>query len=280
MSKSFQEILEKDENTVLVVDALNLCFRWKHSGAEYFSEEFYDTVMSLANSYDCSRIIITADQGSSSYRKALLPEYKGNRQELRDKQTEEEAEAFLRFFEEYTSALEFMKAQGLLVLQYDKIEADDIAAYVTKILPDHKIWLISTDHDWDLLINENVSRWAYTTRNEFRLDNWYDAKDHLVSPELFISYKCLVGDKGDNIPGITQVGPKRAAALIEDYGDVFDIYDACPLPGKYKYIQNLNAEFEVLPLNVELMDLLAFCEDALGATVCKDIDTRMVEYLK
>ena len=46
-----------------------------------FKEEYVRTVESLARSYDCSKIIIAADLGSSTYRKALYPEYKQNRKE-------------------------------------------------------------------------------------------------------------------------------------------------------------------------------------------------------
>jgi 5'-3' exonuclease len=65
----------------------------------------------------------------------------------------------------------------------------------------------------------------------------------------------LTGDKGDNVPGVDGVGPKRATQLIEQYGDVFDIMASLPLDGKYKYIQNLN-EFgsKGLEVGVQLMD--------------------------
>ena len=51
---------------------------------------------------------------------------------------------------------------------------------------------------------------------------------------------------------------------MEQYGTVFDIYDACPLEGKYKYIQSVNENAEQLLQNVELMDLITYCEDAIG----------------
>ena len=55
---------------VLIVDALNLAFRWKHQGRTDFRNQYVETVKSLANSYNCGTILITADWGSSSYRKA------------------------------------------------------------------------------------------------------------------------------------------------------------------------------------------------------------------
>ena len=58
-----------------------------------------------------------------------------------------------------------------------------------------------------------------------------------MCPEQYISLKCLTGDKGDNVPGIPGIGPKRAVQLIRDYGDAMDIYNATPIESRYKYIQ-------------------------------------------
>ena len=131
------------------------------------------------------------------------------------------------------------------------------------------IWLISSDRDWDLLIKEKVGRFSYVTRKEVTLDSW---KDHYeVSPEEYISLKCLTGDKGDNVPGIPGIGPKRAVGLIKQYGSAFNIYDATPIDSKYKYIQALNENAEQILINYELMDLLTYCDDAIGSDNISEI---------
>ena len=81
MAFNFTDKLVNDGNCTLIVDALNLAFRWKHQGRTDFRYEYQRTVESLARSYDCKNIIITADLGSSSYRKEINPEYKQNRKE-------------------------------------------------------------------------------------------------------------------------------------------------------------------------------------------------------
>ena len=81
----------------------------------------------------------------------------------------------------------------------------------------------------------------------------------------YISLKCLTGDKGDNVPGIPGIGPKRALGLIKEYGDAISIYDNVPIPGKYKYIESLNENYEQIIQNYELMDLVTYCDDAIGA---------------
>ena len=173
--------------------------------------------------------------------------------------------AFEDFISEYEATLELLQEDHTL-LRFRGVEADDIAAHLVKHRDKYDleyIWLISSDRDWDLLIQENVGRFSYVTRKEVTLDNWKTHYD--VSPEEYISLKCLTGDKGDNVPGIPGIGPKRALGLIKEYGDALNIYDACPIPGKYKYIESLNENYEQILQNYELMDLVTYCDDAIGA---------------
>ena len=265
MAFNFTDKLVNDGECTLIVDGLNLAFRWKHQGRTDFRYEYQKTIESLAKSYDCGSIIITADLGSSSYRKNINGEYKQNRKEKFAEQSEAEKMAFEDFIAEYEATLELLQENHRL-LRFRGVEADDIAAHLVK----HKeaygledIWLISSDRDWDLLIQKGVSRFSYVTRKEITLDNW---KTHYeVSPDEYISLKCLTGDKGDNVPGIPGVGPKRALGLIKQFGDAFSIYDACPISGSYKYIQSLNENYEQILQNYELMDLITYCDDAIGA---------------
>ena len=272
MALSFNS--QRKEGT-LIVDALNLAFRWKHQGRTDFRYEYEKTVKSLADSYKCEDIIITADGGSSSYRKAILPDYKQNRKDKYATQTEEEKIAFEEFFEEYQATLDVLGAY-LPILRFEGVEADDIAAHLVKYKKEYgltNVWLISSDRDWDLLIQEGVSRFSYVNRKEVTIENWYDHYE--VSPEQYISLKCLTGDKGDNVPGITGIGPKRAKDLITTYGDAMNIYDSIPLASKYKHIQELNASGERILQNYELMDLMSYCDDAIGNTNIAEIEEKI-----
>lgn len=272
-------IKELSQENVLIVDAMNVAFRWKpYKPTERvgkYAEDFLSTIESLARSYDAGRIIVAADMKGSSYRKELYPDYKGNRKILTETQTEDEKIQIEQFFKEYERTLEVVSKRHL-VLRYEGVEADDIAAYLVKRRREYgfdRVWLISSDRDWDLLIKEDVSRFSTVTRKEITLDTW----PHEVPPEQYLDYKCLMGDKGDNIPGINKVGPKTAAKLLEEYGSVFDLADALPIPGKYVYIRNTN-EFgrDNLLRNVELMDLETYCEDAIGGDNVRDIGMQIM----
>ena len=241
---------------LLIVDGLNLAFRWKHQGRNDFEHDYVRTVESLAKSYNCGHIIVLGD-GGSNYRKEIYPEYKANRKERYAEQTAEEEAEFLEFLAEFQTTMNTLSKKGYLTLKYAGTEADDIAALITQKREElglDEIWLISSDKDWDLLVNDKVSRFSTVTRKETTVHNWDEHYE--FEPEYFLTYKCLTGDKGDNVPGVDGVGPKRATQLIEQYGDVFDIMASLPLDGKYKFIQNLN-EFgaEGLETGVKLMDL-------------------------
>ena len=255
-------ITEDDFNNILIVDSLNLSFRYLHANTTDFAAQLFSTIDSFAKSYKADRVFILGDWGSK-YRKDIYPLYKSGRKEKRKDQTDQEQEDFNDFLTEYNRGLELCATKHT-VLKYKGVEADDIAAYIVKYANpedyDH-IWLISTDHDWSLLIGDKVSRFAYTTRKEFRIDNFeelvgYPLEDHL-------SVKVLQGDKSDSIPGIEQVGIKRAASLIKKYGSALDIYDAIPLEGKQKFIANTNEFKDKIILNYELMDLETYCDEAI-----------------
>ena len=277
--KTFKQF-EQTEKTLIVVDALNLAFRYKHSGAKDFASDYLRTVESLAKSYRAQHVIIAADQGSSSYRKAIYPEYKQNRKDKYDKQTEAEKLEFELFFEDFTTTLELL-AEHYPVLRFPGVEADDIAAYIVskkRKLSIDQIWLMSSDKDWDLLIKPGVSRFSYVTRKETTWENWSDY--YTFEPEQYIHVKCLMGDSGDNVPGVAGVGPKRAQQLIEEYGTTWDIINSIPISGKYKYIEAINQSKTQLELNYQLMDLVTYCSDAIGTENCKQIDETLELCLK
>ena len=263
---------------LLIVDSLNIAFRWKHQGVTDFKHDYVRTVESLAKSYNAGTIVIAAD-GGSSYRKEILPSYKANRKVKYAEQTPQEEKEFAMFMAEFSNTLTLLK-EKYPVFQFKGVEADDIAAYITQHLDDYGLdecWMVSSDRDWDLLISDRVSRFSTVTRKEITLDNWDEHYDFEI-PD-YITFKCLCGDKGDNVPGIPGIGPKRAVQLMEQYGDVFDIYAACPIEGKYKFIQSLNENAEQLLMNVELMDLVTYSETAIGVQNTEVINKTLKRHL-
>ena len=125
-------------------------------------------------------------------------------------QIEEEKQEFLNFLAEFQESMNYAKIKDILTMKYKGVEADDIAAVMCinrEELGIEDIWLVSSDKDWDLLVNENISRFSTVTRKGNYNGNWDEHYD--FDPEYFLTYKCLTGDKGDNVPGVNGIGPNE-----------------------------------------------------------------------
>lgn len=275
---NFNDTISSDNN-LLIVDALNLSFRFRNHGKSFqpFASKYVDTVKSFAQSFKCGKIIITADKGSSTYRKEIYPDYKLNRKEKFESQSDSEKEEFAKFFTELELALDLCQEAGIPVLRFQGVEADDLSAYIVKKyhLRFDSIYLLSTDRDWlQLLTYSNVTQFSYTTKKEISQHNWDEHFDYPL--EHFIHIKALEGDTGDNIYGIPSVGPKRAKDLIAQYETVFDLYEAADsLPDKPAFMKNVKQHKETLMLNIQLVDTIAFCEDAIGVDNLAEVDKLM-----
>ena len=280
--KTFNQLTTPEPNSLAIVDSLNLAFRYKHTKAVDFAVDYMKTVQSLQRSYKCNKLIIAGDMGSSTYRKNLSPIYKQNRKDKYENQTEEEAAECEAFFAEVQDILTAYSDAGTYpVARFPGVEADDIAAYIVSKRRRYQlaqIWLISSDRDWSLLVDEGVSQFSYVTRKEFTVDNW--SEHYEFTRDEYISIKCLMGDSGDNVLGVPGIGPKRALQLVQEYGSTYDIIAALPITSKYKYISALNTfGGDNLMLNYRLMDLITYCEEAIGEENCKKLDKMMEEYL-
>lgn len=255
-------------NNLLVVDGLNLAFRWKHNTRKPFAADFVRTIQSLVQSYGARQVIVVTDKGKSIFRKDIFPEYKGNRDEKFANKTEEEKEDDKIFFEYYNDALSLCTTTFPTFFKQG-VEADDLAGVVVKVMLQEDtydtIWLVSTDGDWDtLLVPGRVKRFSYKTRREYTTDTLYE--EHGVDTvDQFISLKAIKGDMGDNIRGVDGIGEKRCYGLLREYGSAFDILDSIPLPGKQQFIANLNNSYDLIERNIQLVDLPSFCEEAVDA---------------
>ena len=280
MSKTFAKINELDPGVLMIVDCLNMAFRFREQ--HNYLDKYISMVESLRKSYSAGKVVLACDSGSSSFRKTIYPEYKQNRKDKYGTQTPEEQKEFELFFEEFNRVIQhFTESTNYPVFRFDKTEADDVAAYIVKTKKRydiHTVILVSSDKDWDLLVQPGVSRFSYVTRKEVTFEDWnahyeYDPEDH-------ISIKCLTGDGGDNILGVAGIGPKKALQLVKEYGSTYDIIANLPIASKYKYISNLNAfGADALMLNYKLMDLLEFCDEAIGTPNCNLIDLTLEQYL-
>ncbi len=274
MAIKFDDLIDLETKNLLIIDSLNMAFRWRKQ-IYGWSQNLSSTITSLASSYKARDVLVLGD-GGSTFRKDIFPDYKGNRN--KEDQTEEEKQEWKDFFNEYEQALTHT-ASSYPILKFKGVEADDIAAYLVNGLKGEyeHIWLISSDRDWDLLVDENVSRFSLFSKKEFTKENW--GEHYIYDIENHIDIKVLTGDSGDNIPGVAGVGPARAKAILDKFGPTaLDVMDNIPIAGTAKYIQELNKFEDKILTNYELMDLVTYCATAVK-DYKKPIDMT-IKYLK
>lgn len=161
-----------------------------------------------------THVIAAFDESlTSSFRNAIYPEYKANR-EL----PPEELKVQFAYCKRVAAAF------GLCVLADAHFEADDLIGSAVTVARTHGMHsvIVSADKDFGQLIEEGDEQW------DFSRDLRWDArgvKQRLgVRPDQVADYLALTGDAIDNIPGVPGIGAKTAACLLAHFGTLEALY--------------------------------------------------------
>ena len=111
----------------------------------------------------------------------------------------------------------------------------------------------SFDSDFFQLINENVSVLRYRGEASYYCDEKYIQEKFHISPIQYVDYKALTGDSSDNIRGADKIGPKTAAALLHQYGDLDTILANLENIAKPSIRESLKISAQRLSVNVNLI---------------------------
>jgi len=157
-----------------------------------------------------TRVILVFDgQGNITNRRNTYSEYKANRQIKRITNFK----VFSTLAEESDSIatqmlrlLDYLKCLPVNISIIDKIEADDTIAYLSQKLKDDVI-IYSADQDFLQLVNKRITVYSPIKKKFYRPNDVYE--QYGMHPYNFITMKCLMGDKSDNLPGVKGLGPKK-----------------------------------------------------------------------
>jgi DNA polymerase-1 len=198
---------------------------------------------SLLKQYQPENIAMIFDAKGKTFRDDLYPEYKANRPPMPD-----EMRSQVPFL------YEIIEAMGMPLLVIEGVEADDVIGTLAAQAVEKSLdVLISTgDKDMAQLVNERVTLVNTMDNRVTDIDGVNERFG--VKADKFIDYLTLVGDTADNIPGVPKVGPKTAARLISEYGDLDGLIShADEVKGKLG--ENLRDSLEFLPLSRDLVTI-------------------------
>ncbi|WP_421220413.1 DNA polymerase I [Aeromonas jandaei] len=167
---------------------------------------------SLRKQYPDCHVAVVFDAKGKTFRDDIYPEYKANRASMPDD---------LR--SQVTPIHQMIKAMGFPFLMVEGVEADDVIGTLARQATEKQLpVLISTgDKDMAQLVSDHVT--LIDTMKDVKTDREGVIEKFGVPPELIIDYLALMGDKVDNIPGMTGVGEKTALALLQGIGCIDEI---------------------------------------------------------
>ena len=210
---------------------------------------FVGAVLKLISMTEATHAAVIFDGEGHNPRCELLPEYKANRPDYSSVPDEENPFSALP---DIYRALDLM---GVCHTEIAEGEADDvIAAYAIRCTEASTV-ISSYDSDYFQLISDRVSVLRYRGQSSVICDGDYLYKKLGITPSLYASYKCLVGDTADNVAGVRGIGPKTAAALVNTYGSLEDILADTSLIENARYRLAIEAEREHLMNNLKLIRL-------------------------
>lgn len=197
-------------------------------------------------------VAVCCDSGRS-FRKDVDPSYKANRPE---------SDAALHH--QIDLAMEILRGDGFPVWAVKGFEADDLlaAAVGTALLRDEAptVTIASSDKDLLQLVGPRVTVHRLTdgaTWNEATV-----VEKIGVRADQMCDYLSLVGDTSDNVRGADGIGPKKAAALLERFGNLEDMFAAVDKGDAKFQPSTLTALAEFRPRLQTVRDLIALRADA------------------
>lgn len=164
------------------------------------------------------------DAGGPSFRSEIYPEYKANR----DPPPEE-------LVEQIPKIHDLVKRFGISTFVETGVEADDVIATLTRraLEVGFEVRIITGDKDLMQLVSDRVELWEPMKGKRYDAAQVAAYDRLLVPPEKVRDALALAGDSSDNVPGVKGVGPKKAAKLLQDFGDLDGIL-AAAAAGKVK----------------------------------------------
>ncbi|NOZ01599.1 MAG: hypothetical protein GXP54_06890, partial [Deltaproteobacteria bacterium] len=157
--------------------------------------------------------VIVFDAGRVTFRNEIYPAYKANR-----------PPADPDLVAQFPYARRLAEAMGFPIIEIEGFEADDIIATISTHARSQGFGVVIESSDKDLLqlVGEGVL--VHDPVKDVQYDRDGVKAKMGVPPELVRDLLALMGDSSDNVPGVTGIGPKGAAELINAYGPLEEIY--------------------------------------------------------
>lgn len=178
---------------------------------------FLNMFLKMIDAFNPDGVVVAFDKGKPRVRMEMLPQYKAQRPPM-----DPDLHA------QFPMIRELLTALNVPILQSEGWEGDDILGTMARLGEEAgcDMLLVTGDRDMYQLVTEHVN--VVSTRKGLSdvaimtpesVDDLY----HGITPALVPDFYGLKGDTSDNIPGVPGIGPKKASALIAQYGSLDEV---------------------------------------------------------
>ena len=178
---------------------------------------FLNMFLKMIDAFNPDGVVVAFDKGKPRVRMEMLPQYKAQRPPM-------DPDLHVQF----PMIKELLGALNVPILQSEGWEGDDILGTMARLGEQAgcDMLLVTGDRDMYQLVTEHVN--VVSTRKGLSdvaimtpesVDDLY----HGITPALVPDFYGLKGDTSDNIPGVPGIGPKKASALIAQYGSLDEV---------------------------------------------------------
>jgi DNA polymerase-1 len=238
---------------VILVDLFSLVFQVFHAIPEMTSPDGQPTnavfgiardMISLLKNKQPTHLIVAGEGDGPGVRSEWYPEYKANRSEMPEP-----------LQPQIPMIVELIEAFAAPIVSVPGWEADDVIATLSHRAADagYEVTIITNDKDARQLLRPGVRLFNVRKEQFFGIDELQ--ADWGVTPEQVVHFQALVGDSVDNVPGVPLIGPKKATALLAQFGTLEQVLaNADAAPGA-KLKENLKQYADLARLSLRLVTL-------------------------
>jgi DNA polymerase-1 len=191
-----------------------------------------------------THLAVVFDKSEKTFRTDFYPDYKAHRPDAPDD-----------LIPQFPLIREAVHAFQIPCLEQAGFEADDLIATYARLACEAKATttIVSSDKDLMQLVGNGVV--MYDTMKDRRIGREQVIEKFGVPPEKVIEAQALIGDSTDNVPGVPGIGPKTAAELIGQYGDLETLLKHADEIKQDKRRQNLIEHAELARISKRLVTL-------------------------
>ncbi|MGC4410489.1 DNA polymerase I [Rhizobium rosettiformans] len=191
-----------------------------------------------------THLAVIFDYSSTTFRKEIYPLYKANRSAPPED-----------LIPQFGLIRHATRAFNLPCIETEGFEADDIIATYARQAEavGADVTIVSSDKDLMQLLTPNVHMYDAMKDKQIGIPDVIEKWG--VAPEKMIDLQAMTGDSTDNVPGIPGIGPKTAAQLLEEFGDLETLLARAGEIKQIKRRENIIANAELARVSRQLVEL-------------------------